>query len=126
MTQKPSPRILIVDDDDDMVRMMSIFLGSRGCTCITAKTGAQGAFAFSPDEFDLVVTDLHMPAGDGVALIERIRRTRNIPIIIVTGYSQQYASQVQNLPGVSVLHKPFDANQLWNLVAQELAIQDAA
>ncbi len=123
MTKETPKNILIVDDDDDVVRMISIFLGSRGYCCSTAKTGAQGERKFLLNDVDMVITDLHMPVGDGAALIERIRNTKDVPIVIITGFSEQYARRVEHIRDVTMLQKPFDPHELRSIVERKLAMQ---
>lgn len=124
--QRKPDRILIVDDDEDIVQMVSTLLTSHGYTCTTAGTGAQGAVAFDMSDADLVVTDLNMPAGDGIALVERIRRKCAVPIIIITAFNKEYAARLHRLRNVTVLRKPFDSRALLDLVQAELILHRAA
>ena len=119
---KSKPNILIVDDDEDIVRILSIFLESRGYACQSGVSGAQGAIEFDLSDFALVITDLNMPCGDGISLIERIRRTSEVPVIIVTAFRKEYADKVRYLRGVTVLSKPIDTEALLDLIMVELAM----
>jgi len=125
-TPSKSKRILIVDDDEDIVRMVTTLLSSRGHECTTAQTGAQGAIAFELIDVHLVITDLNMPAGDGIALVQRIRRTSQVPIIIITAFNKEYANRIRSLRHVTVLRKPFDCEALLELIDTDLMLQDAA
>lgn len=118
--------ILVVDDDEDITRMITRFLGTRGHTCVTAHTGAQGAVEFDPECTSLIITDLNMPAGDGIALISRIRRQSNVPIIVVTAFNREYSAQLRTQKGITVLRKPFDSYALLDLVELELGLREAA
>ena len=62
-----------------------------------------------------------MPALDGVGFVKQIRSTSQVPIIIVTGYSDQYRHRIRKFPNVTVLQKPFETHALIDLVEIELA-----
>ncbi len=125
MSDTRKKNVLIVDDDEDIVRMISVLLENEGHCCTIGHTGAQGAVEFSVGDTDLVITDLNMPAGDGIALIERIRRTSDVPIIVVTAFDKEYANRVRAYRGVTVLRKPFDSEALIELVDADLTLREA-
>lgn len=126
MNEQLQHSLLVVDDDEDITRMITRFLSSRGHNCVTAHTGAQGAVEFNAEDTALIITDLNMPAGDGIALITRIRRESAVPIIVVTAFNREYSTQLHSFPGVTVLRKPFDAYALLDLVELELGMRNVA
>lgn len=126
MNERGEYTILIVDDDEDITRVITRFLSSRGHACVTAHTGAQGAVEFDPQRTSLIITDLNMPAGDGIALISRIRRQSDVPIIVVTAFNREYSAQLRTQSNITVLRKPFDAYALLDLVELELGLRGAA
>jgi DNA-binding response OmpR family regulator len=69
-----------------------------------------------------VITDLNRPGGDGVELATTIRRTSPVPIIVVTGYKNEFARRLRNVPDVVLLHKPFEAAELLNLADAQLLL----
>lgn len=119
-----SPRILIIDNDEGVVAAITARLESMGYQCVTASTGAQGIAAFRDQDINLVITDLNMPAGDGVVLTRTLRETSDVPIIIVTGFHDEYRSDLSSIPSVILLEKPFDSNDLIDIVETELALHD--
>jgi DNA-binding response OmpR family regulator len=121
-----TPRILIVDDDPDLARMIGLLLEHRCFRCVVRYSGAQAIRAFAPGDVDLIITDLHMLCGDGVALIESIRRTSGVPVIVLTGFSNIYAQRLELLEGVVVMTKPVDARDLLEAVEKALAAADVA
>ncbi len=88
--QKGTERILLVDDEDSIVRMEKQMLERLGyhVTERTSSIEALEAFRAAPDKFDLVITDMTMPNMTGVQLSQKLLEIRSdIPIIICTGFS---------------------------------------
>ena len=90
--QGGTERILFVDDEEGVVKMMNLMLKRLGYT-VTSRIGSLDAlqtFQSMPDRFDLVITDMTMPNMTGVQLAKEIRRVRpTMPIVICTGFSDQ-------------------------------------
>ncbi len=82
-----SERVLIVDDDQNMCRMIATFLRTQGFES-SWHTAADTAFsALQTGEFDVVVTDLNMPGMNGVDLCERIVANRpDVPVVVITAF----------------------------------------
>ena len=79
-------KILIVDDEADMLEIASEVLGEMGYITETAQNGREGLEKFERMNFDAIVTDLWMPVMDGVSMIVAVRRKNiTIPIIAITG-----------------------------------------
>lgn len=118
------PTILIIDNDDGLVSVIEARLESCGYTCITAKSGAQGIAAFREQAIDLVITDINMPAGNGVTLINALRHTSTVPVIVVTGFRDQFRHELRAFRDVTVIEKPFDGNDLIDLVDSILVARE--
>ena len=81
--------VLIVDDNSDTRDLYSFYLRTRGYTVRTAHDGRQGVELALRLKPDVIVMDLSMPALDGINATKQLRRdarTRNLPIVIFTGY----------------------------------------
>lgn len=126
MSEQAKPNLLIVDDDEDIVRMLCTYLDSHGFNCQVAHSGAQGVLEFALGEVDLVITDLNMPAGDGLALIDRIRRTSNVPIIVITAFMREYGHHHHQLQKVIKIQKPFSCDDLLDTIQLALSRVQAA
>ena len=90
MTQ--SHRLLIIDDNEEILTSIRNFLQKKDFKVVAATNGLDGLKLFESafDEFDLVITDLVMPNISGVALISIIKKKApNVPIIAITGYGEQ-------------------------------------
>jgi CheY-like chemotaxis protein len=87
--------ILVIEDDDVGRELMRLALERRGYRVIVAEDGLQGyeeAVAVKPD---LIVTDIQMPAADGVHLVRRVRDTMELaetPILVTTGFGSGSAT----------------------------------
>lgn len=82
------PRVLIVDDDTDTLRLYRFALGLMGCEVVVAQSGREALRAAVDVSPQVVVTDLAMPGMDGVQLCEELHAredTRDIPVLAVSG-----------------------------------------
>lgn len=78
-------RILVVDDEPQILRTLRITLQARRYEVVTAATGAQALHAAAADKPDLVVLDLGLPDIDGTEVIRRLRAWTPVPIVILSG-----------------------------------------
>ena len=113
-----SPRadILVVDNDRDLRRLVAIRLEAAGHRVVMAESGAQALAEWNRRHFDLVISDIRMPNGDGLALAEAVQRARSVPIIFMTGFRDRYEPRLALARDVVVIEKPFDAAALVALV----------
>lgn len=77
-------RILIVDDEPQILRMLRATLSANGYEVVSAGNGLEGFTAFEQSHPDLVITDMSMPVMDGLDLTREIRRVSKIPIVILS------------------------------------------
>lgn len=81
-------KILIIDDEKDIVDMLSEFLGQRGYKIYAAFDGEEGLKKFDSESPDIVMCDLKMPKKDGFEFLQEMRSTRRwVPIVIVSAMS---------------------------------------
>ena len=109
-------RILVVDDDPDVLESMDAFLSQVGVTVLTASSAAEArrAGALRGPGVDAVLSDYRLPDGDGVAVIGELRRQagRPIPGLIVTGETAETVLQRVTECGLPLLYKPVSAEAL--------------
>lgn len=77
-------RILLVDDDTELVELLRDYLLREGFDVDTAANGEAGLQATLSQHYDLVVLDVMMPGIDGIDTLSRLRRTSNVPVIMLT------------------------------------------
>jgi PAS domain S-box-containing protein len=113
---KGTERILLVDDEDPIVRMEKKMLERLGyhITMRTSSTDALEAFRAEPDKFDLIITDMTMPNMTGVQLSKKLQEIRpDIPIILCTGFSEQINEIKTKAAGISgYVMKPIVRSEL--------------
>jgi len=80
-------KILLIDDEPDIVRVLGISLKADGYVVIPALSGAEGLEAFAKDKPEIVITDIKMPGMDGIEVLEKIKIIDpNTEVIIITGH----------------------------------------
>ena len=80
-------KILLIDDEPDIVRVLGISLKADGYQVIPALSGAEGLEAFAKDKPEIVITDIKMPGMDGIEVLEKIKAIDpNTEVIIITGH----------------------------------------
>jgi CheY-like chemotaxis protein len=121
-THAVKPMILIVDDELDMAATYARLLTWRGYRCVTARTGFEAVALMDSEAPDLVITDLHLPGLDGLALTRHVRDRRPaIPVILMTAYASAGAEDESLGAGAMFfLAKPFRNAQLVDLVERAL------
>src|SRR5215475_3501223 len=120
----PNPRILVVDDDAWILRMVTTVLGKRGYDIITAEDGEDALHVIQDKPPDLVITDVMMPKMDGWAFVKKLRTTRQyafIPVIFLTALSSD-EDRIRGfrLGADDYLPKPFRFEELDLRVAKAL------
>jgi two-component system, response regulator, stage 0 sporulation protein F len=113
-------RVLVVDDDDAMARMIRLTLLSEGYVVTTASDGIEGLEKLEQGGFALVVLDLQMPNMDGRQMFtEMKRRGINVPVVIVSAYGAEAAREELN--AAAAIRKPFDTAVLLEKIQSLLA-----
>lgn len=118
------PKILIVDDEEDIVKALKIRFHTMGFTVISAGDGMSGLEMIRKEKPDLVLLDIMLPKLDGFKVCRMVKydeNLKNIPIVILTAK----VMDVDKLTGQDVganefLTKPFDPEQLTEIVKKYL------
>jgi len=117
-----SERILIVDDEDGMRRLLGRVLTREGYDTSTVGSGAEALRLVANERFDLVVTDIKMPEMDGLQLLENLKEYEpSLPIIVMTAYGTiENAVQALRLGAYDYIAKPFETDEIKLTVAKAL------
>ena len=122
-------KILIVDDEEDIVRGLKIRLRGNGYDVVSASDPIQGISMVRKEEPDLIILDIRMPAGGGFDLAERLNlftHTRTIPIIILTGSSETaHELKAKELGIRYYMKKPYDPKKLLDVVEKTLKAESS-
>ena len=114
-------RILVVDNDEMIVKAITARLTAEGYDCLPATSAHQAFSLYERGEVDLVITDLNMPGCDGIALSERLRERSSVPILQITAYPTVYEGCNAHIRDTCVVSKPFEWEALLDLVAVKVA-----
>ncbi len=115
-----SERILIVDDEDGMRRLLSRVLTREGYETSTVANGAEALRLVASERFDLVVTDIKMPEMDGLELLAELKQYEpSLPIIVITAYGTiENAVQALRSGAYDYIAKPFENDEIKLTVAK--------
>jgi len=117
-------KVLIVDDERDIVKVLMIRLRGAGYEVVTAFDGAQAIFVAHKEKPDLVILDIRMPAGDGFSVVEKLKHSTNtfsIPVIFLTGGPERDSEEkAMTLGARFYIKKPYDPEELLDAVKRAL------
>jgi len=122
-----SKSVLLIDDDDLVLRAISRFLANQEYKVETARNAEEALEKVEKSEFDLVITDIRMPGIDGIETIKRIRQVNSklerppVKEVIITGYLDTPVEQeAQRLGITDYVYKPFSIAEFLNVVKGKL------
>lgn len=107
------PRVLVVDDEEQIRRAVRRALSTRGYEVLEASDGEEALAIAASSQPDLVILDLNLPALDGLAVCERLRRTTAIPILVLSVREEETDKVAAlDLGADDYLTKPFGIEEL--------------
>lgn len=126
MEEPSGQRILVVDDEPDVLEVCSRVLTRSGYVVQVAGSAEEARRYLDQEGFDLVVLDIHMPDEDGISLLEYVRAKHSaLPAILITGYPEMETVMASVRLSVSeYLCKPFTMQKLVEAVTAGLKSAD--
>jgi len=124
VADRSGKRILLVDDDQEIVESMKTVLESRGYQIMVARDGNQGLVMAESEEPDLVVLDMMMPKRSGFLVLEKLRRSRPDPmrvIMITANEGSRHKAYAEMLGVDDYIRKPFAMDRLLESVDRLLS-----
>lgn len=121
---KAPQRVLIVDDDGEVVESVKYALEQRGYAVLIARDGNQGLAMAEREDPDLVILDMMMPKRSGFLVLEKLRRTRPVPlrvIMITANEGSRHKAYAEMLGVDDYIRKPFAMDRLMESVDRLLA-----
>ena len=116
-------KLLLVDDDRDVVQLLTYLMERHGYQILEANDGQEGLDTVLREHPDLIILDIMMPQMDGFVMSQRLAEnpsTRNIPVIILTAKGQARDS-FEKTPNVRYfMEKPFEPKELQDNVLEAL------
>jgi len=121
-------KILVIDDEPDVVCYLSMFLADEGFTVITAQDGPRGLRAARDEKPDIITLDITMPGMSGVEVYTELRRDhqmKKIPVIIITGVVgvKKLMEYREVPPPEEFMQKPIDRDILLSMIEKHLNIE---
>ena len=122
--QPRTKRVLLVDDDPEIIESIRYALEGRGYQIFIARDGNQGLAMAEREDPDLVILDMMMPKRSGFLVLEKLRRTREVPvrvIMITANEGSRHKAYAEMLGVHEYLRKPFAMDKLLECVERLLA-----
>jgi DNA-binding response OmpR family regulator len=116
-------RILLVDDDQEIVESMRLALQAKGYHVLVARDGNQGLVLCEKEDPDLVILDMMMPKRSGFLVLEKLRRTRPVPlrvVMITANEGSRHKAYAEMLGVDDYIRKPFAMDRLIDSVERLL------
>ncbi|MDD3517097.1 MAG: sigma-54 dependent transcriptional regulator [Chromatiales bacterium] len=119
--------VLVVDDEPDIRELLEITLGRMKLNARTAACVAEARQLLAREDFDLCLTDMRLPDGNGIELVEHIQRERpQLPVAVITAFgSMDTAIQALKAGAFDFVSKPVDLNMLRDLISSALRVSAA-
>jgi CheY-like chemotaxis protein len=123
-SQRTKKRILLVDDDGEIIEALRYTLEARGYEICVARDGNQGLVMAEREDPDLVILDMMMPKRSGFLVLERLRRTHAVPmrvIMITANEGSRHKAYAEMLGVDDYIRKPFPMDRLVESVERLLS-----
>lgn len=110
---REKPLVLIVDDDPNISRLVQLYLEKEGYDTALAARGEEALELFKQKDPDLLILDIMLPGIDGLEVLRRIRKDKNVPVIMLSAKDETFDKVLGlELGADDYLAKPFDSKEL--------------
>lgn len=122
MKEQTKPRILLVDDEPDIIQLLSQILSSEGYDILTAPDGDRAVEILDRERVDATLLDILMPNRNGMSVLRHIRDHHpTIKTIMLTGYIDlQYAMEAKKMGAVDYISKPYKLETILSTLERAL------
>jgi two-component system response regulator PilR (NtrC family) len=123
---RTQPKVLVVDDEPDLLELLELTLSRMGLDTERAATVAEAVALLERESFDLCLTDMRLPDGEGLRVVEHINQHGlDVPVAVITAFgSAENAVAALKAGAFDYLAKPVALEQLRALVKQALKVPD--
>jgi len=119
-------KILIIDDEEDVRKMLKIRLEQEGFTIVQANDGDVGAKTAEQEVPDMIIMDIMMPNADGYSCLKEVRslpKTKDIPVLMLSGKEEEKVRDLFAFQKISgYIEKPFELDDLVMKIREILKI----
>lgn len=130
MSRKPrgQPRVLVIDDEPDLLELLELTLSRMGLDTVRAETVGEALRLLDKEAFDLCLTDMRLPDGEGLEVVQHISdKGLDVPVAVITAFgSAENAVAALKAGAFDYLSKPVALEQLRALVRQALKVPEKA
>jgi len=130
MQEKAAKKILIVEDEKELMLGLATLFKSQGYLIIAAYDSLFGISSAHKEKPDLIILDLGLPAGGGLYVLENLKNsveTFDIPVLVLTAQQGiDLEEKVKQMGAIAYFHKPFDPELLLNKIKSILNISSKA
>jgi len=110
-------KILVADDDPVIRKLLCQVLSEDGHKVSLATNGAQVIEKVQKEDFELLLSDVHMPVMNGLETLRTMRSTfPQLPVVMMDSYPDQLVKQAENEGALTCIHKPFDLKELREVI----------
>lgn len=112
-------KVLIVDDEADVVELLGYRLKRMGCEVLKAYDGEEGLEISQKESPDLILLDIKLPKLDGLEVCTQLKanpQTQHIPIVLISASSEQIEKVKQDGKADGFLKKPFEPEDLFKMI----------
>lgn len=117
MVSKKDISVLLVEDDENILKTLKVALKPLFTTIFTASNGSEALEVYKENHIDVIITDMNMPSVNGAELIETIRKIDlTLPVIVTTGYNG-FEDTYKSLFNIFVYRKPVDVRTIYEVIS---------
>jgi len=107
--------ILVVDDEEDIRKVIQIRMEAKGFQVRTAQNGQEAIESVKQQRPDLVILDVMMPIMNGYTVCEKLKlegEYKDLPILLLTARNQEIDQRISKMMGIDYMQKPYEAETL--------------
>ncbi len=112
-TSEKNKRVLVIDDEPDMLNLMKRILADEGFEVSLADNGIYGISLVADIKPDIILLDIMMPGADGITVLKKLRELTSVPVIMITGKRDiDTIQETMELGADDYIKKPFRPSEL--------------
>ncbi len=111
--------LLLADDESDLREILRLGFEDAGWVVLEAENGKKAFDIFNSQHVDAIITDIRMPGGSGIQLLEKVKSlNKNVPVLVLTGFTDVLEQEALDKGALHIIKKPFDLEMVYALVEE--------